>query len=95
MEEEVAPRSYRVRMECGLSLRRNPANLQLQQQPSEKETTVQETVQQDTNDSAEPASSGPGHAGCSPKAMSTSPAVGRQLRPKRLIQPSKRLTESC
>lgn len=95
VEAEVAPRSYRVQMESGLSLRRNRTDLQLQQQPIGKDTTVQETVQQDTTDSAEPASSCPDHAGCSPKAKSASPAVERQLRPRRLIQPPQRLIETC
>ena len=93
--EEVAPRSYRIQMESGLSLRRNRTDLQLQQQPTGQDTTVQETVQQDATDSTEPASCGPDHAGCSPKAMSASPAVGRQLRPRRLIQPPQRLIETC
>ena len=95
VEEEVAPRSYRIQMESGLSLRRNRTDLQLQQEPTGEDITAQETVQQDATDFTEPASNGPDHAGCSPKTMSASPVTERQLRPKRLIQPPKRLIESC
>lgn len=51
VEEEVAPRSYRIQTESGLSLRRNRTDLQLQL--TEKDTTAQEMVQQDTAESTD------------------------------------------
>lgn len=93
VEEEVAPRSYRIQTESGLSLRRNRTDLQLQL--TEKDTTAQEMVQQDTAESTESTNSGTDHTDCSLTAASASPAVERLSRPVRHVQPPKRLIESC
>lgn len=106
VEEEVAPRSYRIQMENGLSLRRNRTDLQLQfQLLTERETTAQKMVQQDTADSTESTNSGTDHTDCSLTAASASPAAVRLSRlspavdglsrPERHVQPPKRLIESC
>lgn len=61
VEEEVSPRSYRVQTECGLSLRRNHTDLQLQ--PTDEETTSQEKEpQQHTPESPESSNSEQDHA---------------------------------
>lgn len=103
--EEVAPRSYRIQMENGSSLRRNRTDLQLQ--PTEEDTTAQETVQQDMAESTELTNSGPDHTDCGLTAASASPAavrlpkllkspaIERPSRPKRHVQPPERLIESC
>lgn len=105
VEEGVAPRPYRIQTENGLSLRRNHADLQLQL--TEKDTTAQEMVQQDTAKSTELPNSGHDHTNygltavsASPAAVTLSkltklPAVERLARPKRHVQPRKRLIESC
>lgn len=92
-QAEVAPRSYRVQMDNGLSLRRNRTDFQLQQ--CEEDAVTQEAVQQDTTGSAELANSGPDHADHGLTKVSASPAVERSSRPKRHVQPPERLIESC
>lgn len=89
VEEEVAPRSYRIQTENGLSLRRNRADLQLQ--PTEKDITAKETVQQDTAESTELTDSGltavsASPAAATPSKLSKSPAAERQARPKRHLR---------
>lgn len=98
VEEEVAPRSYRIQTENGLSLRRNRTDLQLQ--PTVKDTTAQEMVQQDTAESTELPDSGLTAVSASPSVatpskLSKSPAAERQARPKRHVQPPQRLIECC
>ncbi|CAJ1071376.1 hypothetical protein DPX16_23335, partial [Xyrichtys novacula] len=92
VEEEVAPRSFRIQMENGTSLRRNRTDLQLQ--PTGKDTTAQEMVQQDTAESKELTNSGLTAASASPAAatpskLSTLPSVEKLTRPKRHVQPPK------
>nr|XP_054606603.1 uncharacterized protein K02A2.6-like [Nothobranchius furzeri] len=105
VKEEVAPRSYKIQMEGGVSLRRNRVDLQLH--PEGKDTESQETVQQDkekstesANRGSEDARSGPSQDSASPAAerllkTMTSPQGERLVRPKRHVQPPKRLIESC
>lgn len=95
VEEELSPRSYRVQTECGLSLRRNRTDLQLQ--PTMEETTTQESVpQHDTLETPETSHSEQEPANSSdPTAVSKSPAAERLSRPKRNVQPPSRLIESC
>ncbi|KAK2910696.1 hypothetical protein Q8A73_008411 [Channa argus] len=105
VEEEVAPRSYKIQTESGVSLRRNRTDLQLQ--PAGKDTAGQESVQQDFTASIEPTTNGHGHTECRLTAGSASPAdvrlselpklpaVEGLSRPKRYVWPPKRLIESC
>ncbi|KAJ7997968.1 hypothetical protein DPEC_G00217660 [Dallia pectoralis] len=98
VEEEVAPRSYRIQTENGVSLRRNRTDLQLQ--PTEKDTIVQETVQENTAESTELTDSSltatcASPAEATPSKLLKSPAAERQARPKRHVQPPQRLIESC
>ncbi|TWW75241.1 Retrovirus-related Pol polyprotein from transposon 17.6 [Takifugu flavidus] len=93
VQEEVAPRSYRVQVDSGLLLRRNRIDLQLQQ--SQRDTVAQEAVQQDTAGSAEPAGSGPDRADHGLTKVQASPPAAGLSRPKRHVQPPKRLIETC
>lgn len=94
VEGEVAPRSYRIQTECGLSLRRNRTDLQLQ--PADERSTAQEMeVQQDTSESPEPSNSEQDHTDDGLTAVFKSPAAERLYGPKRHVQPPQRLIESC
>nr|XP_029698987.1 uncharacterized protein LOC115251324 [Takifugu rubripes] len=93
VQEEVAPRSYRVQVDSGLLLRRNRIDLQLQQ--SQRDTVAQEAGQQDTAGSAEPAGSGPDRADHGLTKVQASPPAAGLSRPKRHVQPPKRLIETC
>lgn len=87
VQEEVAPRSYSVQMDSGLSLRRNRTDLQRQQ--SQEDTVAQEVVQQKTAGSPELAGSGPDSADSGLTKVPASPAVTGLSRPKRHVQPPK------
>lgn len=94
VEEELSPRSYRIQTECGLSLRRNRTDLQLQ--PTDEDTTAQEAEpQQDTPEPPELPNSEPEHSTNGQTAVSKSPTAERHLRPQRHIKPPQRLIESC
>lgn len=92
VEEELSSRSYRIQTECGLSLRRNRTDIQLQ--PSHEDTTAQE-LQQDTPQPPELPNSEPEHTTNGQTAVSKSPTAERHLRPQRHIKPPQRLIESC
>lgn len=80
VEEELSPRSYRIQTECGLSLRRNCTDLQLQ--PIDEDTTAQEVeLQQNTPERPELPNSEPDHTTNSLTAVSKSPTAERHLRP--------------
>lgn len=90
VEEELSPRSYKVQTECGLSLRRNRTDLQLQ--PTEEETAAQEVeLQQDTPELPELSNTEQDHTYSGQTAASKSPAAERPLRPQRHIKPPQRL----
>ena len=92
--EKVAPRSYRVQTECGLSLRRNRTDLKLQQ--TDEETTAQEReIPQHTPESPVPVSSEQDHADSGLTVVSSSTAAEKLSRPRREIKPTQRLIENC
>ncbi|XP_038139714.1 uncharacterized protein LOC119782701 [Cyprinodon tularosa] len=98
VEEEVAPRSFRIQVENGTSLRRNRTDLQLQ--TTGTDMAAQEMDQQDPAESGGLVSSGLTAASASPadvtpSHVSTSATPERLARPKRQIHPPKRLIESC
>ncbi|CAL9699730.1 unnamed protein product [Knipowitschia caucasica] len=92
VEEELSPRSYKVRTEGGLSLRRNRTDLRLQ--PTVEDTAAQEVeLQQDPLELPELSNSD--HADNGQTAASKSPTAERLVRPQRHIKPPQRLIESC
>ncbi|XP_038127721.1 uncharacterized protein LOC119774337 [Cyprinodon tularosa] len=101
VEEEVAPRSFRIQVENGMSLRRNLTDLQLQ--TTGTDMAAQEMDQQDPAESGGLVSSGltaasaasASPADVTPSHVSTSATPERLARPKRQIHPPKRLIESC
>lgn len=93
VQEEVAARSCRIQVDSGLLLRRNRVDLQLQQ--SLRDTVAREAVQQDTAGSEEPAGSGPDRADHGLTELPASPPAAGLSRPKRHVQPPKRLIETC